>query len=105
MLKRLSRENPGLHAMVYRGKYGGYEGKVFTLLLEKEDEILSVLLNDESRSSQISRILSEEVGSDVRFTAIGPFSPGQQHKDNTDDENIEALAREFGRDKIVVKKS
>ena len=105
MLKRLSRDNPGLHAMVYRGKYGGYEKKVFTLLLEKEDDILSVLLNDQSRSAQISRILSEEVGTDVRFAAIGALSASLQPKDHATDENIEALAKEFGRDKIVVKKS
>lgn len=105
MLKRLSKENEGLYAMVYRGKYGGFLDDVFTLKLEKEDDILSTLLNDEQRSAPICRILSEEMGKPVRFVAGEPRPVvAQQPQHIEQDENLEALSKVFGRDKIVVKK-
>jgi len=105
MLKRLSKENEGLYAMVYRGKYGGFLHDVFTLKLEKEDDILSTLLNDEQRSAPICRILSEEMGRPVRFVAGEPRPVvAQQPQHIEQDENLEALSKVFGRDKIVVKK-
>ncbi len=105
MLKRLSKENEGLYAMVYRGKYGGFLDDVFTLKLEKEDDILSTLLNDEQRSAPICRILSEEMGRPVRFVAGEPRPVvAQQPQHIEQDENLEALSKVFGRDKIVVKK-
>ena len=105
MLKRLSKENQGLYAMVYRGKYGGFMDDVFTLKLEKEDDIFSSLLNDEQRSAPINRILSEEMGRPVRFVAGEPRPVvAQQPQHIEQDEHLEALSKVFGRDKIVVKK-
>ena len=103
MLKRLTRENPGLHAMLTRGRYGGYEDGAFSLVLEGENEFFASLLNDASRSDPISLVLSEEMGTPVRFRASGPQAATAQAVDEQD-EHLEALVREFGRDKIVVKR-
>ncbi|NLM86309.1 MAG: DNA polymerase III subunit gamma/tau [Clostridiales bacterium] len=103
LLKRLSKENPGLHALVYRGRYGGYEDKVFHLKLDREDEILISLLNDDSRAGPIRAILSEEMGTPVQFAANGQIAKTKQQQEAVSDENVEALARVFGRDKIIIK--
>ena len=104
MLKRLARENEGLYAMLHRGKYGGFLEDVFTLKLGKEDDILASLLSEESRSSQISSILSEEMGRPVRFLAGEPRPQVVLLQEEKPDEQLEALARVFGRDKINLKR-
>ncbi len=105
MLSKLSRNNPGLHALLNRGKYGGYQDNTFLLDFSKEDAIYASLLHDEERSAQLIKLLSEEMGQGVSFST-GGLKPAQRGKaDPLQDENIEALAREFGRDKIVVRKN
>lgn len=104
MLGRLSTMNPGLYAMLHRGKYGGFGDGVFMLTLSGEDEILSHLLNQDERASLIARLLSEEMGKSVRFTAGGMQQAQRNKNDSLEDENIVALAEAFGRDKIIVKK-
>ena len=106
MLARLQKVNPGLHAMVHRGKYGGYQNGTFTLALEGEDEILSVLLSQDERAGQISSLLSEEMGTPAAFSTGGPpTGQAPSQGDPFQDKNLEALAKVFGRDKIVVKKN
>ena len=104
MLKRLARENEGLYAMLHRGKYGGFLNDVFTLLLDKEDDILSSLLNEDSRSGPINRILTEEMGKPVRFSAGEPRPQVAHARSEAQDEQLEALAQMFGRDKINLKR-
>ncbi len=104
MLKKLSGINPGLFAMLHRGKYGGFSDNVFLLALSGEDEILSHLLNQDERASLISRLLSEEMGKSVSFSAGDPQKALRNRNEPIEDENITALADAFGRDKIIVKR-
>ena len=104
MLKRLAREHEGLHALVSRGKYGGYEDGTFLLRLEKEDDILATLLSDEEREKPISLILSEEMGLPCRFSTGGKAREPHQAPREADDGNVEALAKVFGREKIILRK-
>jgi DNA polymerase-3 subunit gamma/tau len=104
MLAKLGKINSGLYAMVHRGRYGGYSDNAFTLELGKEDEILSYLLNEEARAGQIANLLSEEMGHPVKFSAGGSQRVERAVPDPMQDENIDALAEVFGRDKIIVKK-
>jgi len=103
LLRRLQKENAGLFAMVSRGKYGGYENSAFTLLMDEEDLIFASLLNEDSRASVVTGILSQEMGTAVRFAARGRQIEAADTLARQTEENIEALAREFGRDKIVLK--
>lgn len=104
MLKRLAQENEGIYAMLHRGKYGGFLQDVFTLVLDREDDILAFLLNEESRSGPINRILTEEMGRPVRFSAGEPRPQVAQARHEEQDAHLEALAQVFGRDKINLKR-
>ncbi len=104
MLKKLSDINPGLYSMLHRGKYGGFSDNAFFLTLSGEDEIFSHLLNQDERASQISRLLSEEMGKSVAFSAGGPQKAPRENKEPLEDQNITALADVFGRDRIIVKR-
>ena len=104
MLERLNKLNPGLHAMLHRGKFGGFKGEVFSLSLPPEDAFLSFMLNNEERTSLISNLLSEEMGRPVSFTAGSPDRAAKKSSAPLKDENIDTLAEVFGRDKVIVKR-
>ena len=61
-------------------------------------------LNDEEREKPISLILSEEIGRPARFSAGGKPMKTQPASPAADDDNVEALARVFGREKIILRK-
>jgi hypothetical protein len=104
MLKRLEKEEAGLYAMVNQGKYGGFQEQTFFLTMDTRDSIYASLLNDEERSGIIARLLSDLMGQQVFFKAgENPGIADQTHTSQTE-EHLAALARVFGRDKIVLKK-
>jgi len=103
LLKRLQTGNAGLHAMMSRGKYGGYESGTFTLLLEQEDLIFASLLNEETRADEVTAILTEELGAPARFVAKGRETASAAALADRTQEHIQALSQAFGRDNIVLK--
>ncbi len=103
LLKRLQKEHPSLAANVNLGKYGGYENQVFTLLLGGNDKFWIDALNKEDRSAPIVAILSEEMGQKVRFEAKNKDGQAQKSHQDEVNEQVDELARVFGRDKIVLK--
>lgn len=103
LLKRLKNEHPSLYSYVYQGKYGGYENKVFTLLMGEQDRVFISMLNEAERADPIAAILSEEMGMAVKFEAVNKDDRATSGKANEVETQIEELARVFGRDKIVLK--
>lgn len=103
LLKRLQAEQMGLFAYVALGKYGGYEHQVFKLVFEKENRIHMDTLNEEGRACLIAGILSEEMGTKVGFEAVEKNGSKQLALQEITEQNIQALAQVFGRDKIVLK--
>ncbi len=104
MLRKVSAQNPSLYSLLHRGRYGGYENGTFRLALPPEDDIYAALLADPERSGVIRSLLSEEMGQPVNFVAGEPPAPRRAAQAAAPDENAEALIKEFGRDKIIIRK-
>ncbi|MGI6725212.1 MAG: DNA polymerase III subunit gamma/tau [Christensenellales bacterium] len=104
MLKCLEKEHAGLYAMVNQGKYGGFQEQTFFLMMGAGDSIYVSLLNAEERSGIIARLLSDQMGQQVFFKAgKNPGITDDPYASQTE-EHLTALAKVFGRDKIVLKK-
>ncbi|MDD4080418.1 MAG: DNA polymerase III subunit gamma/tau [Eubacteriales bacterium] len=103
MLERLGRENPGLFSLMHRGRYGGFQEDLFSLILPPEEDILTNMLNEDSRAQVISQLLSEEMGIPVSFRAARQANTQDLDQEALARENLKLLSKVFGRDKIIVK--
>ena len=107
MLSRLAKDiqNGGIYSLLIQGRYGGFENDTFSISMSQENEMYANLLAEESRSSVIAGILTEEMGYPVQFSAgIPRAKPTAKNQSDVEEEHVRILSQAFGREKIRVRR-